>query len=155
MIRLRVPGSLGHRELALRLVHAACGLCGAGRPRHGDFEAQVLSAFGEAFNNVAIHGFRDLPVGDVEIEIDPREAGIHIRMSDFGASFDLAQVPAPDLDSLPESGLGIYIMRSFMDDVTYQPGRPNVLSLTKSLPALVDRPDRPQAAAHAARQHTR
>ena len=42
---------------------------------------------------------------------------------------------SPDLDALPESGMGIYIIKSFMDEVTYRssdrPGAPNVLSMTK------------------------
>jgi serine/threonine-protein kinase RsbW len=45
----------------------------------------------------------------------------------------MSVVPNPDLDSLPESGLGIFIMRSCMDDVTYVSGAPNVLSMTKFL----------------------
>ena len=31
----------------------------------------------------------------------------------------------------PESGLGVFIMKSFMDRVEYTPGAPNVLKLTK------------------------
>jgi serine/threonine-protein kinase RsbW len=42
-------------------------------------------------------------------------------------------VAEPDLDALPESGLGLFIMRSFMDKVIYTAGAPNVLSLTKHL----------------------
>ena len=37
------------------------------------------------------------------------------------------------LDALPESGLGLFIIRSFMDEVKYVPGSPNVLSMTKYL----------------------
>jgi anti-sigma regulatory factor (Ser/Thr protein kinase) len=39
----------------------------------------------------------------------------------------------PDLDALPESGLGLFIMRSFMG-VTYRRGRPNLLKLSKKMP---------------------
>ncbi|HEX7598493.1 MAG TPA: ATP-binding protein, partial [Polyangia bacterium] len=56
-----------------------------------------------------------------------------ISMEDFGASFDPAAAPVPELDAMPESGLGIYIMRSFMDEVTYRAGRPNVLILSKRI----------------------
>jgi anti-sigma regulatory factor (Ser/Thr protein kinase) len=62
------------------------------------------------------------------------EAGVmRLTIEDYGASFDPLTAQVPDLDALPESGLGIYIMRSLMDEVTYQPGRPNVLNLSKRI----------------------
>jgi serine/threonine-protein kinase RsbW len=134
MIRLHVPGTLRYRDLAVRVISAACKLVGptGSRPQgKQDFDHQVVSAFGEAFNNAAIHSYRDRPAGDVEIEVDVREGGITIRIADYGKSFDLSRVVEPDLDALPESGLGIFIIQSFMDEVTYAPGTPNVLSMTK------------------------
>ena len=58
---------------------------------------------------------------------------------DHGKPFDLSTVPPPDLGRLPESGLGVHIMKSWMDDVAYRRGEPgsqrgaNVLSMTKRL----------------------
>lgn len=178
MIRLRVPGSLTYRHLALRVVSAACRMTAPGGEGEGDvsgegerrltapfdadlggdlgdapmpasgssddgddevlteaeFEAQTLSAFGEAFNNVAIHGYRSGPlgdVGDVDIEIEADEGGITIRLLDSGASFDPTAVAVPDMTALPESGMGLFIIHSFMDEVDYSPGSPNVLRLVK------------------------
>lgn len=195
MIRLRVPGSLTYRHLALRVVSAACKMAapgdavrGAGdepdddaelggalgRHAHPDaafadthadtgdagdfgvggsegwgeagdlggaggdealtaeeFEAQTLSAFGEAFNNIAIHGYRGGTPGDVDIEIETDEEGIVIRLMDTGSSFDPNCVAVPDMADLPESGMGLFIINSFMDEVDYRPGRPNVLRLAK------------------------
>ena len=141
VIRLRVPGSLRYRDLAIRVVAAACKLVGREAPEGDEelpegradphFDAAVVSAFGEAFNNVAIHSYRGRK-GDLDVEIDVERDRITIRLIDFGLTFDPMKVPEPDLDSLPESGMGIYIMRSFMDDVRYQSGSPNVLSMTKS-----------------------
>ncbi len=130
MIKLRLPGALKYRDLAIRAVAAACKLVGAARPR-GDFDDQVVSAFGEAFNNCAMHSYQGLPLGDLEIEIDVAPRFITIRVSDFGRGFDLSAVPTPDLDGLPESGLGLFIIRSFMDEVDYRPGTPNVFTMTK------------------------
>jgi serine/threonine-protein kinase RsbW len=131
VIRLRVPGALEYRDLVVRAVAAACRLVSRGR----DFADQVVSAAGEAFNNAALHGYRGRPRGDVDIEIEvaPDRGAITIRMIDYGNSYAFDDVPEPDLDALPESGLGVYIIRSFMDVVTYRPGAPNVLSMTKSL----------------------
>jgi serine/threonine-protein kinase RsbW len=119
---------------ALKLVGADAASTLSGAIRLGrEFDDHVVSAFGEAFNNVVLHAYQGRAPGDIELEIDPDAHGIAIRILDFGASFDVTDVPTPDLDSLPERGMGIYIMRSFMDEVTYRPGYPNVLFLRKSL----------------------
>jgi serine/threonine-protein kinase RsbW len=140
VIHLRVPGSLRYRDLTVRVVGSACKLVGlpldenTGPFRFNmEWDNEVVSAFGEAFNNVAIHSYRGKKPGDVEIEVDVDQQHITIRILDWGNSFDLDLVPAPDLDALPESGLGLYIIRSFMDEVRYLPGTPNVLSMTKYL----------------------
>lgn len=70
--------------------------------------------------------------------IDP--TAVHLRIEDYGRSFDLLGTRIPDLDALPESGLGIFIMRSLMDEVTYQAGCPNVLSLSKAIPGCPGAP---------------
>lgn len=137
LIRLQVPGSLDFRDLAIRVVASACKLVSA-RSAHddegkADFDNQVLSAFGEAFNNAAIHSYRGRPLGTIDLEIEIGDGIITLRISDHGQSFDPTQVKEPDLDSLPESGLGLFIIRSFMDTVRYHPGAPNVLSMTKYL----------------------
>ena len=136
MIHLRVPGTLRYRDLAVRVVGAACKLVGTpdestGPIRNTAWDNEVVSAFGEAFNNAAIHSYDGRKPGDVVIEVDAGITAITIRLIDYGKSFSLDDVPVPDLEALPESGLGLYIIRSFMDEVKYVPGSPNVLSMTK------------------------
>jgi serine/threonine-protein kinase RsbW len=143
-----VPGLLKYRDLAVRTVAAVCKLAweergtGTSRPA-GNFDEEVVSAFGEAFNNVAIHGYRNRPAGDVEIELHLAHDRLTIRLIDYGNSYDPALIPEPDLDALPENGMGIYIIRNFMDAVAYTPGQPNVLSMTKY---LTDAPTRARTA---------
>jgi serine/threonine-protein kinase RsbW len=147
MIRISVPGSLSYRELVLRAVESSCKLvrsagddlqeAGHATPKPDEaFEAQVVSAIGEAFNNIAMHGYGGLATGRVEIEITPAPDRLTIVLRDTGKSFDLFSVPPPDLVHLPESGMGIYIIRSFMDTVEYAAGSggaPNVLRLVKQV----------------------
>lgn len=188
-IRLEVPGSLLYRNLAVRVVTSACKLVppsGDGADAHrpdDEFDAQVVSAFGEAFNNVAIHGYKGLEVGLVVVEIETGPEHICISLEDHGHTYDPAATPTPssvlELDaldepdepelrepraprapgadaerggpplgagavarspsrppgsgwnSLPENGMGLFIIRSFMDEVTYTAGPPNVLRLKK------------------------
>src|SRR5262245_333830 len=110
MVLVRIPGTLQYRDLAVRAVAAASKLVGTG---DRTFDDEVVSAFGEAFNNVAIHAYRE-HAGEIEIEIDVGRDWLTIRLKDRGASFDADAVAEPDLDRLPESGLGLFIIRSFM-----------------------------------------
>ena len=105
-------------------------------PPHGadwrEFQSQVVSAVSEAFNNLVLHGYEGRRDGRVELAILAGEGEIKIELRDWGKSFDPTTVPVPELDSLPESGLGLYIMQSFMG-MEYRSGRPNLLTLSKSL----------------------
>lgn len=142
MMKLSVPGTLRYRDVVLRVVASACKLMRTlsspkqdpSRDSDG-FDDKVVSAVGEAFNNVAIHAYRDRPAGSVDIEFELAEAGITIRIVDHGRRFEPKREKLPDLEALPESHMGLYIMRSFMDEVTYQPGPEdgvaNVLTMSK------------------------
>lgn len=137
VIGLRVPSALAYRHLAIRLVSTACKMAlgddGSGTPSGGesDFEAEVVSAFGEAFNNVAVHGFSGLIPRPVQIEVDWNDEQLTVVMIDEGRTFDPERVSPPDLDALPERGMGLFIMQTCMDEVDYRPGPPNVLRMTK------------------------
>jgi anti-sigma B factor antagonist len=93
-----------------------------------------VTSFGEAFTNVVLHGGSP-STGQMEIEIDTFPDRITIRILDSGKPFDLANLPPPDLDSNPESGLGAHIIKSWMDEVKYERSEEgtNVLSMTKRL----------------------
>lgn len=134
IIGLRVPGSLGYRHLAIRLVTTACKMALESDLDGADpnFEPEVISAFGEAFNNVAVHGHRDIVPAPVQIEVGWDSEQIEITMIDTGHTFDPSTIGPPDLDELPESGMGLFIMRACMDVVDYTPGPPNVLRLVKT-----------------------
>lgn len=139
VIRLSVPCSLEYRDVAMRLVAGACRLVHSRRSNGArladaaqqDFDEKTLSGFAEAFSNVVVHGGSN--GADLEIEIEPQADHLTIRLMDHGKPFELSSVRIPDLAALPESGLGVFIMRSLMDDVRYEAGAPNALSMTKRL----------------------
>ena len=89
VIRLRVPGTLEYRDLAVRVVGGGVQAgrhpdeaCGPGAHQL-QWDNQVVSAFGEAFNNAAIHSYRGRKPGDVEIEVDVGADRITIRIIDY------------------------------------------------------------------------
>jgi serine/threonine-protein kinase RsbW len=134
---LEVPGKIECREVVLRTVSAACRLIPRGtqkEPVRGcDFRTNVVSAVGEAYNNIVLHGYAGREPGAVQMKIENCPECLRVVLSDTGASFDPSQAPPPDLAALPESGLGIFVMRSMVDELSYVAGTPNVLTLVKHL----------------------
>ncbi|MFO0586426.1 MAG: ATP-binding protein [Polyangiaceae bacterium] len=150
MVRLTIPALHVFRDLVVSTVLTAVEAEG-GR-LDADARDEIVSALGEAFNNVVLHAYRDVLGGTVDVRVTATPCSVEIVISDRGRSFDPGAVPAyvaPELDddgslddlgilSLREGGMGLFIMRSCMDEVTYVAGgngRPNVLVLRKSWPA--------------------
>ena len=154
-IRLSVPGTLRYRPIAVRVVAEAARLVSGSSPRdpknptidplahdvRHPFDTAVVSAFMEIFNNVAIHAYQRKGGGLIEIEITPSKDAIVIEVKDDGRPFDIEDVaPIPDeLDdeSLPEGGMGIHIAKTMLDEMTYEPGPPNLWRLCKRLPVTL------------------
>lgn len=142
-IVLRVPATLRYRDLAVRTVTAACHLIGAddGEVKTRDiasldlqraFDAQFISAFSEIFNNIAIHSYERSGDGEVILTLRPGTDHLELEIRDEGKAFDIESVPAPELDALPEGGMGIHIARACLDSLDYQAGPPNVWRLSKT-----------------------
>lgn len=136
MITLRLPAVFAYRDLVTRAVATGCkvALSDDAPPSLATaLSNAMVSAVGEAFNNVVDHAYDGLG-GDLTIEIDSRDGEMCVTLRDDGRPFDIDKVPPPDLASLPESGMGVYIIRSFVDELDYRPGPPNVLTLKKRVP---------------------
>jgi serine/threonine-protein kinase RsbW len=136
---LEVPAKLGCRNVVMRTVSAVCKLAAAsGQAQGPDVCMELLSAVGEAYNNIVLHGYAGRTPGPIRMKIRNCSRSVRVEISDTGESFDPAQAPPPDLASLPESGIGIFLMRSMVDEVSYVAGCPNVLTLVKRLDQSFD-----------------
>ena len=101
-----------------------------------DVVDNVELAFNEAFTNVSIHAYKSNDKGPIRIEIFVRQNHLEIRLEDHGESFDPDAIAEPDFQNLGEGGLGIWLMRHFMDDWIYksEAGGKNILRLIKKIP---------------------
>jgi serine/threonine-protein kinase RsbW len=154
-IRLSVPGTLAYRAVAVRVVAEACRLVSSpptdtgtavdinvGYDLRHPFDAEFVSAFAEIYNNIAIHAYGRAGGGDIELVVFVNShRSITVEIRDQGTTFDLDAVAKPDLDALPEGGMGIHIARALLDQVEYEPGPPNLWRLTKNLVSRDDRAD--------------
>ena len=141
-----MPASLQFRDVAIRTLTAAAHLIGTDETngkladaalidlRRG-FDAEFVSAFSEIFNNISIHAYggKSDGQGEVRIEISPGKNHLLVVIQDMGESFDIDSVTPPELESLPEGGMGIHIARSCLDELVYTAGPPNLWRLTKYL----------------------
>jgi anti-sigma regulatory factor (Ser/Thr protein kinase) len=144
VIRLTSPCTLRHRAIAVRLVSEACRLARAettaetthdeqtpGYDLRDPFDAEIVSAFAEIYNNIVLHAYGRREGETIEITIQIGDGTLTIEIRDTGITFDPSTVPEPDLDSLPEGGMGLHIARAMLDEMAYEPGPPNLWRLTK------------------------
>ena len=135
VVSLEVPGRIECRDVVMRTVSAACKLLAPVTRRPGahgcDLPTHVVSAVGEAYNNIVLHGYAGREPGSIKMTIENFPECVRVVIKDTGASFDPSQSLPPDLDALPVSGLGIFVMRSMVDELSYVAGSTNVLTLVK------------------------
>ena len=92
---------------------------------------QILTAFNEAFVNVVKHSrLTDKQMLEVEGRRD--ETKVVVKLIDAGVPFNYTPgVLEPPL--LSESGMGLFIIQSYMSAVTYEAAERNVLTMTRYL----------------------
>lgn len=93
--------------------------CGLGEGIAFAIEAAVR----EAVTNAVIHGNKEDEAKQVELVLNCLEHRLEIEVKDQGAGFDPNSVPDPTAaeNILKTSGRGIFLMRTFMDDVQWSP----------------------------------
>jgi len=100
---------------------------------------QIRLVVDEACANVVTHAYEGMEPGDMEIACYHDPGWLVISVRDWGQGFSLEQIPAPDLDAPLEDrslgGLGLFLVRHFMDRVEYScdAGRGNELTMVKRL----------------------
>ena len=110
----------------------------------GGFPMDLLNrltlAVDESVTNVMEHAYEDDLEGELSIEIllEADDGRFSAVIRDRGKSFDPTQMPAPDLrahvDEGRRHGLGIFLMKQIMDEVSYTtfPDGRNELCLVKN-----------------------
>ncbi len=83
----------------------------------------VILSVDEAATNIIVHGYRSQP-GQIEIDVKRDQAYLTVEVRDQAPPFDPTSVPPPDLTlplkERPLGGLGIHLMRQYMDEMHYQ-----------------------------------
>ena len=99
----------------------------------------IILAVDEACTNIIKHAYKLSPKGEIIIRIDYDEEKFTITIIDYGKSFEPDRIPRPDLQKYylehRVGGLGMYLMKSLMDNVEYitVPGKYNQVLLSKNI----------------------
>lgn len=100
--------------------------------------AQLEMAVDEACSNVIEHSYGgESDSSELRVRLIREPGGITVEICDRGAGFDFdtqpARAPSDYLDERRQRGLGMFIIRCFVDSASYQRATPdgNCLRLTK------------------------
>lgn len=113
----------------------------AGFDKSALYEIQL--AVDEACANVVQHAYEGSEPGDMEITCLLEDQTLTIRVRDWGWGFDPDGVEVPDIEAPLEErslgGLGLFIVRNVMDQVTFtfDPQLGNELAMSKRLESVV------------------
>ncbi|TQQ84596.1 histidine kinase [Peptacetobacter hominis] len=93
----------------------------------------IKVAISEACTNAIKHSDED----KFNIVFNIMDNGIEIEVHDKGKGCDVSAIKIPDLENPKESGLGIFIMKTLMDDVCIESteNKGTVIKMTKYLGA--------------------
>jgi len=104
-----------------------------------DVIENIILAVDEACTNIIKHAYKSYPEGEITIKIKYSDKKFTILIIDHGAPFKPETIPDPDLQKYylqhRIGGLGMYLMKSLMDEVKYVsvPGKYNQVMLSKNL----------------------
>lgn len=91
----------------------------------------------ECITNIITHGYQDNEEHWIEITVTSDDREFIVCIEDDGIPYNPVETAAPDLESSLEErkigGLGVHLMKHFMDHISYQRrGNKNVLVMTKN-----------------------
>jgi len=88
----------------------------------------------EATANAIKHATLPMPEDTVKVQIHIEDNELNIKVYDHGQGFDLENVPLPDFDDPKEGGMGLFLIKTLMDSVTYtKQSDCNILEIIKYL----------------------
>ncbi len=91
-----------------------------GLPAKTQEEIQV--ALGEACTNSIRHSYLNQPGRKIQVTAQNQEDKAVFKIRDYGKKIDLEKLQKPELPPTKPGGLGIYFMKTIMDEVEYNTG---------------------------------
>ena len=99
----------------------------------------IILAVDEACTNIIKHAYKSYPEGEIIVKLQYSDKKFTVLIIDYGVPFKPETIPDPDLQKYYRQhrvgGLGMYLMKSLMDEVKYVsiPGKYNQVLLSKNI----------------------
>jgi serine/threonine-protein kinase RsbW len=130
---LKIPSQTDNLELIRNFINGVAKKVGFDSEESNKIELAV----DEACTNVIEHAYQHDETKDIDIAIKIDYHKITVIVTDKGKSFNMREVELPNMQSylaeLRVGGLGIYLMKTLMDEVDYRskPGVKNEVRMVK------------------------
>lgn len=104
-----------------------------------DVAFQLNLALDEAMANSVSYAYEDGSIGPITLEVEKEENSIVLRLIDEGVAFDPTEGGAEvdtglSAQDRPVGGLGIFLIKQMMDDMTYKrENGKNILTMKKQI----------------------
>lgn len=119
VLKLSIPGKLSYFPIARLFVQETAIIYGF----EGHDLYKIVLAMEEAVTNVMRHAFEDDEMDTIDILCERVPLGMKIIIREKGIPFDPGQLPeytpTSDMESLSSPGMGIFLMRESMDEVSF------------------------------------
>lgn len=84
----------------------------------------LLVAVGEICNNVIKHAYHGEAGRPIALTLQGFPDHLAIDVEDEGAPYDPRGYTPPDLEAMPEHGMGLFLVRETVDELTFDTARP-------------------------------
>lgn len=116
---LTIKNDVAEITRAAEFIEEYCAKQGAG----ADVIFKINLAVEEALVNTITHGFTDEETHVITIDIAAEDGAIRLKICDDAVAYDPLAEPLPDVDAPADDrsvgGLGVFLIRTTMDDVQY------------------------------------
>jgi len=79
----------------------------------------ILVSVVEGCTNSIRHAYGNVPGKKIRIAVSDQKSKVIVKIRDYGKKIDLEKIPSPTLPPEKPGGLGIYFMKTFMDELKY------------------------------------
>jgi serine/threonine-protein kinase RsbW len=96
-------------------------LAGHGVPKQD--QPNLLLAVGELCANSIQHAYEGRAGQPITVSVRSSDDSVVIEVEDFGKPFDADRYESPNLEAVPESGYGIFLVRTIADSLSIDVAR--------------------------------
>ncbi len=100
---------------------------------------EIELSLAEALNNIIKHAYKGDQANKIEVNMQIEESKFKVVFTDYGLprkniGKPVLEFDPNDIDSLPEGGMGLFIIEQLMDEnIYYRDGEKNTFTLIKNI----------------------